>query len=359
MSRSPKRRPRPRTDRWWWVKVVISMATATLALSAGGVAPAGAGEAVDPVGFYVMTDSNEPGGPDYAPIEAGHDLFQSDESEATVTLPFPFTFYGTTYTTVSIGANGAIELPSGEDVAPLNQDLGVADNVMIAPWWDNWRPGAGAQGRVRHDTVGVAPHRTFVVWWTGVPNIGTIGTADFQAQLFEGSDRVEFHYLDVDHLQSGNRGLSGTIGIDAGTSSALQYGHEQEVLDDGLAIRFTPARCAGRPVTHLGDEGDDVITTGPGDDVVLALGGNDHVSTGQGDDVVCAGPGADQVRLGRGADRVDLGAGNDIGHGQLGRDRLSGNPGDDRLDGGGDRDTCFGGPGSDEAPRCEARSGTP
>ena len=356
MPRTRTRRSRPRTDRWWWAKVLVTMATAALTLGVGptaGVQPAAASGG-NPVGSYVMTDSSQPGGPAYAPLEVGTNLFQTDDSEATVTLPFPFTFYGTAHTTATIGANGAIAFPAGQDVDDGPVDLDENDQLMIAPWWSDWNPGSTgeAAGVVLRGTVGQAPHRIFVVWWHGVRNReavhgpGPAGTADFQAQLFEGSNRIEFHYLtnDVQWIEHEHT----TVGIDHGAITATQWpGQDPQA---GTAIRFDRASCAGYLATIVGTSGDDDLVGTSGPDVIATYAGNDTVAGAGGDDIVCAGTGNDRVTGGAGPDRVI---------GGRGTDEVIGNAGVDRLEGGLGRDTCRGGPGQDTAFGCEVRTGTP
>jgi Ca2+-binding RTX toxin-like protein len=355
MTRERKRPTRPRTDRWWWVKIIVTMASAAIALvGTTGVQPAGASGG-DPVGSYVMTDSSEPGGPEYAPLEVGSNLFQTDNSEATVTLPFPFNFYGTNYTTATIGANGAIAFPAGQDIDDGPVDLDDHDQLMVAPWWSDWNPGSSgdASGTVLRGTIGVAPHRIFVVWWHGVRNRdavngpGTAGTADFQAQLFEGSNRIEFHYL-ANHVAWSEHEHT-TVGIDHGAITETQWSPGQDP-QAGTAIRFDRASCAGYVATVVGTSGDDHLVGTAGPDVFAAAAGNDTITARGGDDIVCAGTGNDQV---------DGGGGRDRAIGGRGRDLLSGNVGADRLVGGLGRDTCRGGPGNDTAPGCEIRTGTP
>jgi Ca2+-binding RTX toxin-like protein len=302
-----------------------------------------------------MSDSSDPGGPSYAPLEVGTNLFQTDDSEATVTLPFPFNFYGTSYTTATIGANGAIAFPSGQQIDDAPVDLDQNDQLMIAPWWSDWNPGSdgAAAGVVLRGTVGEAPHRVFVVWWHGVRNRdavngpGSAGIADFQAQLFEGSNRIEFHYL-ANHVQWAEHEHT-TVGIDHGAINAVQWSPGEDP-QPGTAIRFDRATCAGRVATIVGTPGNDLLRGTAGPDVIVGFGGKDAIAAGGGDDVVCAGLGDDRVTGGAGTDRA---------FGGRGTDDLIGNAGVVRLEGGLGRDTCRGGPGQDTALGCEVRTGTP
>ncbi len=118
--------------------------------------------------------------------------------------------------------------------------------------------------------------------------------------------------------------------------------------------------CNGKPATHVGTEGDDVIVGTSGNDVIVGLGGNDRIDALGGDDVICAGDGNDLVEgrdgndiifggrgndelRGRGgADRINGGAGNDVITGNASNDILNGETGHDRVVGGsGAEDQCY------------------
>ena len=133
--------------------------------------------------------------------------------------------------------------------------------------------------------------------------------------------------------------------------------------------------CGGKPATHVGTEGDDVIIGTNGNDVIVGLGGNDRIDALGGDDVICAGDGNDYVEgrdgndiifggrgndelRGRGgADRINGGAGNDFITGNDSNDILNGETGNDRIIGGSGRDKCYN---SDTYRTCETvRSRSP
>lgn len=120
-----------------------------------------------------------------------------------------------------------------------------------------------------------------------------------------------------------------------------------EVRDSTLLVRNDPEQllrdrrewtlavdleCAGRPVTLVGTEGDDLLRGTPGPDVILGLGGDDRIEGRGGDDVLCGGKGAD---------------------------RLEGGAGDDQLFGQSGVDECVGSGGRDSAAQCETLSSVP
>jgi Ca2+-binding RTX toxin-like protein len=114
-----------------------------------------------------------------------------------------------------------------------------------------------------------------------------------------------------------------------------------------------------------GNDADNAISTGAGNDTVSGRAGADVIDTGDGDDVLAgnrhddlltAGPGDDVISGGGGPDTLDGGDGNDVlygfqGHdlirGGAGMDELIGGDGDDVLVGGDDQDELFGAVGRD------------
>ena len=199
----------------------------------------------DPFG-YTYKDTNEPDGPRFDWIDAtdGTPLNLGDDGEIGVSLPFPFTFYGTTSTNLCVGNNGgAIFNATTCDVPYNNGDLGsTTSNNLIAPFWDDIDSDTG---NVYVKTVGTAPYRKFVVEWYNRPHYNNIGNATFELILYEGTNNIKYQYLDTDFGNpSYNYGASATCGIRQTTPNYLQYSYNQPVLVDGLAICF---RYPGSP----------------------------------------------------------------------------------------------------------------
>ncbi len=101
-------------------------------------------------------------------------------------------------------------------------------------------------------------------------------------------------------------------------------------------------------VNLTGDNGEDFIAGGAGDDTISAGGEEDWVAAGAGDDVIDGGSGDDRLFAGDGDDVVEGGSGKDFLVGGAGDDVLNGGDGDDTfVIGVGDgNDTIDGGTGS-------------
>jgi len=144
-----------------------------------------------------------------------------DDGTATVTLPFPFRFYGTQRTSMGVSVNGAIGFPT-VTTAWTNATLpltSLPDSIL--PFWDDLqlRP-AG----ICTATVGSAPDRLFVTQWSNADfqDRGVGGdqgaSLNFEVVLAEATQAVHVLYGDMvgDARATGS---SATVGIQQGGSA--------------------------------------------------------------------------------------------------------------------------------------------
>jgi uncharacterized repeat protein (TIGR01451 family) len=194
----------------------------------------------DPFG-YTFLDNTNPDGPSFGWIDAtdGTPLNLTDDSEANVTLPFAFTFYGTSSTAVRVGNNGGLLFAATSgDLAVTNTPLSTATtNDLIVPFWDDIDD---ETGNVYYKTVGAAPNRQFVVEWYNRPHYqsgGGVGNATFEVILNEGTNNIQFQYQDVVFGDAAwDYGASATVGIRQSGSNYLQYSYDTASLANGRAI---------------------------------------------------------------------------------------------------------------------------
>lgn len=99
--------------------------------------------------------------------------------------------------------------------------------------------------------------------------------------------------------------------------------------------------------TLSGGEAQDILLGGAGDDMILGKGGADNLSGEANNDTISAGYGEDLIFGDSGNDSLRGGADDDTLDGGTGADTLFGNAGDDSLQGGDDSDQLFGGDGRD------------
>jgi subtilisin family serine protease len=174
----------------------------------------------------------------------------SDDTSATVSLPFTFSYYEQPFSSLKVSSNGYLVFGSSAATAYSNVAIPNtgSPNGLVAAFWDDLNPGAG--GSVRYKTVGTAPNRKFVVEWMGVPHYGSTNPATFEVILEEGTNDIFFLYDDVIFGNDFDNGADATVGVEnlAGTAGR-QFSHNQPVLTNGTAIRFTMSTETGPTIT--------------------------------------------------------------------------------------------------------------
>lgn len=156
-------------------------------------------------------------------------------SLAAVTLPFAFTFYGQSYSLITVCSNGFIVMGSTQNAEFRNYRLpgAMGPSPMIAPFWDDLATGGDSGIYTWFD----AANHTFVIEWYHMLN-GYLNTQQetFQVILYDpayypsglGDGAVKIQYQDFNNVDSGasnqNHGNYCTIGIEnADQSDGLEY----------------------------------------------------------------------------------------------------------------------------------------
>ena len=194
-------------------------------------------------------------GAGYAYVDAHNDTFlYVDDGMMTLPLPFPFTFYGTTYTDVHLSSNGNLQFAN--DNPYFSNDCMNGGPVpemgdMIAPFWDDLD--LTLYGFLETTTVGEAPNRIFVIEWDDVPPFQAEpeDAITFEVQLFEGSNDIVFLYEDVISFEHSN-GRSATIGLQSEAQGvSLQYSCNHSAINDNSGLAFPHPE---KPNADLGQE---------------------------------------------------------------------------------------------------------
>lgn len=129
---------------------------------------------------------------DAAAAAAGSPIPLGDDDSAAVNLPFPFLFFGASYTAIYVNSDGNLSFGAGDSEA-AQRSLGriVAGPPRIAPLFMDLDP-SRLPGSVR----ALAEPGRFVVSWAGAPaySDASTGAAEtFQARLYP-DGRIEFAY---------------------------------------------------------------------------------------------------------------------------------------------------------------------
>ncbi len=202
---------------------------------------------------YQLIDSAERYGPVYKFIDisgTGERLVLTDDGSAEIRFGFGFEFYGKTYYTASVSANGYISFgnsgngynPAGLAIPQLASTPGWQTSPFIAPWFDDLNPSAG--GAVYFEVQGKSPNRQVVVQWRVAHHDGqATKLVEFEAVLYQGTNRILFQYNQTNVGDSAlSHGASATAGIQGSDSVGINYSASQPLLTDRLAIGMAPIK---------------------------------------------------------------------------------------------------------------------
>lgn len=120
-----------------------------------------------------------------------------DQWSQIITIPFPFCYYGNTYTQCLIGSNGLITFNLGQAGGYCTWPIPATNapsntygfgNCIMGPWQDL---NTAVGGQVRYTTYGTAPCRRFVVSWYQVPMYSCGTPCTQQVILYETTNVID------------------------------------------------------------------------------------------------------------------------------------------------------------------------
>ena len=139
-----------------------------------------------------------------------------DDTVTTIALPFPFTLYGQTFTSINLSSNGNAQFMT-TDATFTNQCLPwTTHNYTIFPYWDDLYLVNSGFG-IFTSVSGTAPNRIFNIEWRAQYFPGS-GSANFELRLYEGQTRFDVLYGTV---SEGN--TSATAGVQRDDACFNQY----------------------------------------------------------------------------------------------------------------------------------------
>ena len=159
---------------------------------------------------------------DYTYLYNGDIILENTDSDGgeipNVAIGFDFEYAGTTYSSLTIGINGAITF-TGNDVYGGNELDGTATNTtdIIAPLWDDLYFSSGDDAEIRTDLSGTSPNRSFAIEWRNVNWWGAGSSVTFKLYLNESSNDIEMYYSRVEVEETGGE-IGASIGLNTGTS---------------------------------------------------------------------------------------------------------------------------------------------
>jgi hypothetical protein len=150
-----------------------------------------------------------------------------DDQVTIAALPFPFTLYGQTFTSINLSSNGSAQFMT-TDTAFTNVCLPwTTHDYTVFPYWDDQRTDAnsgcsafpGGNCGVFTSVSGTAPNRIFNIEWRTVYFAAPTTTANYELRLYEGAQpRFDVIYGTV---SSGN--TSATAGVQRDDACFNQY----------------------------------------------------------------------------------------------------------------------------------------
>jgi hypothetical protein len=172
-----------------------------------------------------------------------------DDGEATIDIPFNFSFHGLQFNRVRVGVNGVVGFDESAEIdfvnypLPINRIMGTnITDRFFAPFWDDLDTTHG--GEVRWQVKGSAPYRRLIVQWQDVPHyagaVSSPSGATFQIQLWESWNCGLALYADLDFGDPAyNLGATATVGVENDFADAVQYSYNTAALSNGMGIVMT------------------------------------------------------------------------------------------------------------------------
>ena len=139
-----------------------------------------------------------------------------DDTVVTIALPFPYTLYDQTFTSINLSSNGNAQFVT-TDTAFSNICLPwTTHNYTIFPYWDDLYLVNSPAG-IFTSVSGSAPARIFNIEWRAQYFPGS-GTANFELRLYEGQSRFDVIYGTLTNTNS-----SATAGVQKNDTAFDQY----------------------------------------------------------------------------------------------------------------------------------------
>jgi hypothetical protein len=180
-----------------------------------------------------------------------------DDTVTTISLPFPATFYGQTYTSAGASSNGNLQFTT-TNTAFANSCLPATGfGASIMPNWDDLYLVNAGFG-IFTSVTGVAPNRTFNIEWRAQYFPGS-GSANFEIQLHEDSPTITVIYGNIT-----NSGVA-TAGVEAaetGPFTQFACNGAGGPITAGLRVDYVPSRALH--VLKGGPGGGTVTSADPG-----------------------------------------------------------------------------------------------
>ncbi|MFN5652189.1 MAG: GEVED domain-containing protein, partial [Flavobacteriia bacterium] len=164
--------------------------------------------------------------------------------ETGITLPFPFLYQGTLFTTATIGATGGVKL--GTTTAALNyvMDAGNGLYPFIQQLYSAYPVGSGG---VFYEQVGTSPNSKLVIQWKNLPHWSSpliANGATFELIIDEATQEIYYVYDDVimGNATGWDHGADAEIGV-RGAQNINVSMNNQAYLQNNSCVHFYYVDC--------------------------------------------------------------------------------------------------------------------
>ncbi len=189
---------------------------------------------------YRWEDSNDPGGPAFAWIDASGGTgvaLANDDFIAGVPLAFSFRYYGWVFNEIGVGSNGWLSFNGSFPTFPTAVPRADFCAGAVAPYARDLSPQGAAY--VRYLTVGTAPDRRFVIEYNQVPESEGGSPATFEVILYERTNAIRFQYLVAPNVPEGFGIESPDESLGLGNGGTGETFIDPSLVEDEYAIEFT------------------------------------------------------------------------------------------------------------------------
>jgi uncharacterized protein (TIGR02597 family) len=158
----------------------------------------------------------------------------SDDVATTINLPFAYTLYDQSFSTIAVDSNGKVQFGSGSsDYRTVC--LPATYSYAIYPFWADLRTDQSGGG-IFISTNGVAPNRIFNIEWRAV-YYSSAASVNFELRLYEGQSRFDLIYGSLNGTASS---VNTTVGVQRDATTATSFTCISSALSAGLQLVFQP-----------------------------------------------------------------------------------------------------------------------
>ena len=180
------------------------------------------------------------------------DLYEEGDASRSLTLPFPVTYYGETYHTITVCSNGWAAFGNQTVVDFHNRTIPspIGPTAMLAPFWDDLVTSPGVVLR-KNLNAGEA----YIIEWSRMENLNNNNELSFQIIIYDteeyptisGDNDIKFQYQTYENIDV--EGNFSTVGIespeyDTGLLASYNGIDDYSIgnIRSGSAILFTTDR---------------------------------------------------------------------------------------------------------------------